>query len=158
MRSFAPAQFTIRHFGLWRVALWALVLACAASLAAWWFAVPGRPVDATLLALALAFAVVVALVRPLAFPAAVSLRWDTRCWHLGPQGSVGREPFAGEVSVAIDLGPWMLLRWHPAEGSALFAPGWLPVQRRGMEPQWHALRCALHSPRQPAELDAVPDA
>ena len=157
MRSFAPAQFTIRHFGLWRAALWVLVAASAASLAAWWFAVPGRPVDLSLLALAMALCAVVALVWPLANPAAVSLRWDARCWHVGPPGSVGREPFSGEVSVAIDLGQWLLLRWHPAEGSTGFGPGWLPVQRRGMEAQWHALRCALYSPRPPAESDAAAD-
>jgi hypothetical protein len=23
---------------------------------------------------------------------------------------------------------------------------WLPVQRRGIERQWHALRCSVHSP------------
>jgi hypothetical protein len=155
MRSFAPAQFTIQHFGLWRAALWVLLAASAASLAAWWFALPGRPVDLSLLALAIAFVVLVALVWPLVNPAAVSLRWDARCWHLGPPGSVGREPFRGELSVAIDLGHWLLLRWHPAEGSTGRAPGWLPVQRRGLEPQWHALRCALYSPRPPAESAAT---
>ena len=65
-----------------------------------------------------------------------SLRWDGKVWHL--------DTAAGELKVAVDLGPWMLLLFTPQ------APGrasWLPVQRRGLEAQWHALRCAIYSPR-----------
>jgi hypothetical protein len=69
-----------------------------------------------------------------------SLRWDGGAWQL--------DGMPGDLKAAIDLGPWMLLMFTPA------LPGrtsWLPVQRRGLETQWHALRCAVYSPRPAAE-------
>jgi hypothetical protein len=54
----------------------------------------------------------------------------------------------GNVAVVIDLGPWMLLRFT---ADAPPRTTWLPVQRRGLEAQWHALRCAVYSPRPVAE-------
>ena len=71
---------------------------------------------------------------------AQSLRWDGRAWQL--------DAAAGELSVAIDLGPWMLLRFKPERRARA---SWLPVQRAGLETQWHALRCAVYSPRPAAE-------
>ena len=71
---------------------------------------------------------------------AQSLRWDGQVWQL--------DDVSGELTAAIDLGPWMLLKFAPE------MPGrtsWLPVQRRGLETQWHALRCAVYSPRPAAE-------
>jgi hypothetical protein len=38
----------------------------------------------------------------------------------------------------------MLLRFTPDAPARMT---WLPVQRRGLEAQWHALRCAVYSPR-----------
>jgi len=86
---------------------------------------------------------------------AVTLRWDGQQWWLARLTRSSRaaaaaqiEAVAGEVEVALDFGAWMLLRFRPAsgvhrEGSAR----WLPVQRRGLESHWHALRCAVYSPR-----------
>jgi hypothetical protein len=53
----------------------------------------------------------------------------------------------GALDVAIDLGPWMLLRWRPAGTLRPWAARWLPVSVRAAGPAgWHALRCALHAP------------
>jgi hypothetical protein len=38
----------------------------------------------------------------------------------------------------------MLLNFTP---DAAARTSWLPVQRLGLETQWHALRCAVYSPR-----------
>lgn len=82
---------------------------------------------------------------------AFSLRWDTQQWHLGAASTLGQEPHAGRLMVALDLGAWMLLRLIPSAVSAssvrLPAGGWLPVQKRGHETHWHALRCTVYSAR-----------
>lgn len=75
---------------------------------------------------------------------ATDLRWDGLAWHLGP---IGDAATAGELRVAIDIGPWMLLHFTSARPDARPRTLWLPVQRRGLEAQWHALRCAVYSPR-----------
>ena len=55
----------------------------------------------------------------------------------------------GTLEVAIDLGSFLLLRLRGGRGAV-----WLPVQRRGLEREWHALRCAVYSP--PAAVAASP--
>ena len=56
----------------------------------------------------------------------------------------------GTIEVAIDLGAFLLLRlvWQRR------TTAWLPVQRRGLEAQWHGLRCAMYSPPPVASLAA----
>jgi hypothetical protein len=71
---------------------------------------------------------------------AQSLRWDGGVWQL--------DGVPGELKAAIDLGPWMLLNFTPEMSGGT---SWLPIQRRGLETQWHALRCAVYSPRPVAE-------
>ena len=41
----------------------------------------------------------------------------------------------------------MLLQFRAHDRSHSPRMIWLPVQRRGLEPQWHGLRCAVYSPR-----------
>jgi hypothetical protein len=41
----------------------------------------------------------------------------------------------------IDLGPWLLLRFAPADAG----PVWLPVAEGTCGPAWRALRVALHA-------------
>ena len=155
MRAVAACQFTFSRFGAWHLAI-ACVTACVwAAWVAWlvWQSTPPRSM--ALAALAAALLVALCLARSLASLAAISLRWDGRKWHLGPLDSVGNEPLAGALAVAIDLGGWMLLRFEADSG-----PGarvrWLPAQRRGLQGQWHALRCAVYSPR--LARDAAHDA
>ena len=80
----------------------------------------------------------------------VTLDWNGRHWSwlLPPAPAEG-----GEIGVAMDLGPWLLLRCRPS-----LAPRrsrWIALQRGGLEPHWHALRCALYAPRAAAETAAA---
>ena len=72
--------------------------------------------------------------------AACRLAWDGTAWVLQREG---RDPLAGQASVMIDLGGWMLVRFAPG-------PHWLPLARRDVV-DGHALTAALYAapPRQP---------
>ena len=157
MRAFAATQFTLTRFGIWRWAVLCVTVLVALVIGAWFVTQPERwrmaPVP---------WAIVVAVlmgwllaVQPRTAP--LSLRWDAQRWHVGPAASAGHEPWSGELQVAIDLGAWMLLRFVPDAGIRGCSVSWLPVQRRGLEAQWHALRCAVYSPRPAAGVDAAPD-
>ncbi len=86
--------------------------------------------------------------------APLSLRWDSQRWHLGPLASAGDEPWPGSLAVALDLGPWLLLRFEHEADLRRRRITWLPVQRRGLEAEWHALRCAVYCARSDPGLDA----
>ena len=78
----------------------------------------------------------------------VQLRWDGQCWHWqesGRRSRAAQEVKTGQVRVAMDLGPWLLLELRP-QGRAIPVSRWVPATRRGVGAQWHALRCALYSP------------
>jgi hypothetical protein len=158
MRAFASAQFTVTRFGAWQWAI-GLLSALAVLVVVAWLVLAELPLAPAMVwpvALGgLAFTGWLVVIQPRA--AALSLRWDAQRWHLGPAASVGHEPWVGELRVAIDLGPWMLLCFTPEAGVTRAKPTWLPVQRRGLEPHWHALRCAVYSPRPDAGVDAAPD-
>jgi hypothetical protein len=157
MRAFAPAQFTLTRFGVWRGAVGALSTLVALAVGSWLVSQQAWERVGWLPCVVLAFVGSIWLLALQPRPAPLSLRWDAQRWHLGPAASVGHEPRVGELRVAIDLGPWMLLRFTPDAGATGAAPTWLPVQRRGLEPHWHALRCAVYSPRPDAGVDAAPD-
>ena len=138
MRASPPCQVSLRYFGAWRVALVLLTCAGAAAIATW---LPGREPGVSVgwmmktLVVAVALPMLACAVSLWRVPAQ-SLRWDGQVWQL--------DGVPGELTAAIDLGRWMLLKFAPE------MPGrtsWLPVQRRGLETQWHALRCAVYSPR-----------
>lgn len=144
MRASPAFQLTIDRFGAWRAALAVPWLAAACALPAWLLSGElSLPRTAAFAAgvLALAACTRLARVDPM------SLRWDTSAWRLGPAATRGEEPWVGTLAVAIDLGPWMLLKFaHDVTGRTRRVT-WLPVQRRGIEPQWHALRCAVYCAR-----------
>ena len=144
MRAAPPIVVTVARFGVWRgllAALWALT---AAVLAAWVVLrlELAAPWPASSLAAVLAGGIALGLSkRP-----AVRLRWDGRVWIVDDEER--------SLEPAIDAGAWMLLR--------LRRPGarprtlWLPVQRRGLEASWHALRAAVYSPRPMSDAAAAP--
>jgi len=158
MRASPVFQVVLDRFDVWRWAVFASVVAGAGVMAAWLVLQPSASLagtirwPATVAALALlVLGAAAARVRP------ASLRWDGQHWHLGPPALAGREPQRGELRALIDLGPWMLLRFEPVDSTWRHRATWLPAQRRGLEPQWHALRCAVYSPRPQPGPDVAAD-
>ena len=149
MRSGPPLDIDIVSFGIWRGAVLALSGAVCAAMAAWWLAQPS-PVPASLSAMAaLGVVAAIAVALPYLHLPPLALRRSGGTWHL-QRGAAPAE--SGDLTVALDLGGWMLLRFVPGVpgGSAR----WIAVQRRGLELQWHALRCAVYAPR--SATPAVP--
>ena len=156
MRAAPAIQVVLKQFSIWQAAIFCLALVAELSLAGWWV---GREAQVTahqtayqaayqLAALAVGATSLLLLAWSLARSRSVRLAWDGQGWTLECAAlPPGAAPTAGELSVAIDLGPWMLLRFRPTAAARWSAPRCLPVQRRGIEAQWHGLRCAVYSPR-----------
>ena len=149
MRESVFFEARVRRFGVWRAAILIVgVLAISAS-TAWAVAMSASQAKhgATLVvALAALLGVVTAwaawsLIR---VEAGVLSRHDG-IWTFAPDAGA---PRSGTLEVAIDLGAFLLLRLDRGG-----AGPWLPVQRRGLESQWHALRCAVYAP--PASVGAA---
>ena len=145
MRAAPACQVSLQRFGVWRVAVLGLAALGIASIAGWTLS-RDRPLDTLMVAAAVSCALSTAVLGAslLHRTRATDLRWDGLAWNLGP---VGDAATPGELHVAIDLGAWMLLRYVVARPGARRRTVWLPVQRCGLEAQWHALRCAVYSPR-----------
>jgi hypothetical protein len=77
-----------------------------------------------------------------------TLRWDGETWSLAFDADSGA-PRVGNVTVSLDLEAALLLTFSTADGHRA-SHVWLPLTRSGLPAQWHALRCALYSPRQAA--------
>jgi hypothetical protein len=144
MRAAPALQLTLERFSAWRMSVALLCAAATAAMAAWLGAGPWTAVAATLAAGAS---------LPLTQRAPRRLSWDGVRWRLGAVATPVDELPSGTLSVMIDLGAFLLLRFEADEMRAL---QWLPVQRNGLEASWHALRCALYSSR-PAAASASPD-
>jgi hypothetical protein len=156
MRAAPAFQISLHRFGVWRCGVLLIATLGAAALAAWVFArAPTFELAPAMLATA-AGAGWIWLVASLIRVPAVSLRWDGSSWHLGASGETGSASPPGELTVAIDLGAWMLLRFEPAlaPSSQRARPVWIPAQRRGVEAQWHGLRCAVYGARPATDADA----
>lgn len=150
MRAAPAVSIAISRFGLARAALAFVGTAAGAALLAWlvlWM----RHAPSWSLAIAVgALCLAVGLAGFRLVPRAACLRWDGERWHLGPAGKADRqtESTCGDIDVAVDLGGWMLLRFRPdAASRAVQRSRWLALQRWGLEHDWHALRCAVYSPR-----------
>ena len=147
MRAAPAIQVLLRQFGVWQAAVLSVLLVGEASLAVW---LVGREAQDSLhqVATLVGAAALLPLAWSLARIRVVRLGWDGQGWtvQMAPLRP-GVAPAPGDITVAVDLGPWLLLRFHPQAGSRWSLPQWLPVQRRGIEAQWHGLRCALYSPR-----------
>jgi hypothetical protein len=100
-----------------------------------------------LCSLALGLAVAALAARHLRQPQR-QLIWDGAAWAVeSAQG--GRQ--AGQVTLMLDLGRWMLVRFAPAELAATLgrAPPWLqlwlPLSSRDAGASWSGLRAALYA-------------
>jgi hypothetical protein len=155
MRASPAFEVSLHRFGVWRGAVLLLGLLGVATLAAWALTREGSIDNAVTIACALAAGVLLWLTLSLARVPAVGLRWDGLQWHVGPPEAGADKSVPGDMAVVIDLGPWMLLRFKPAAPDVRPRVTWLPVQRRGIETQWHALRCSVYSPN-PAPATKTP--
>lgn len=172
----APAfQIAVRHFGIWRSVVAATAALDLATITVWCFeqagsfemAPSGLALGAVLAAAAglASVAIAASLIR---IPPS-TLRWDGQVWRLASAEATSANPVladavladaapaggsTGSLSVAIDLGRWLLLRFDP-DGPDPAPVRWLPIQRLGIESQWHALRCSVIGAR-PGPLDDEP--
>ena len=153
MRAAPAIQVSLNRFGAWRVAMLVLALLAGLTVVGWLAGQEALVGTRRGFAMFAAAALLLWLGVSLARVHAMELRWDGQCWALRPMLPAGTDPVVGEISVAVDVGPWMLLRFRPRDRSRWTQATWLPVQRWGMTPQWHALRCAVYSPRPLAAAD-----
>lgn len=148
MRAAPALGVTVPPSPQWGVALALLAALATASTAAWALQRGGDPVAWIALAGVLALASTLlwrAWHRPV-----WQLRWDGHGWWLAAPGADARP---GELRLCLDLGAWLLLRFAAPGGPRV----WLPLQRAGLEADWHALRCALYSPRPAADPTQATD-
>ena len=138
---------TLRSFGIWYAGVCALVLLGSAVALGWWLAVPAPASGATTLGALLAAACLGAAVFGVRRVLPTRLHWDGQRWFVGVGEPESSDPSAADLTVAIDLGGWMLLRLRRQHAPRWRRSLWLPAQRRGQAAQWHALRCAVYSPR-----------
>ena len=155
MRAAPAIQVLLRQFGAWQAAIGSLLLIAELCLGGWLI---GREVQDVWhqVGVLIAALALLPLAGSLARTRVLQLGWDGQGWTVQSLPLVaGVAPIAGEITVAVDLGLWMLLRFRSHTRSRWSLPQWLPVQRRGVEAKWHGLRCAVYSPRPRAASDKV---
>jgi hypothetical protein len=74
------------------------------------------------------------------------LHWDGGQWWYAPNTNANSE-LNGDLSVMIDLGDWMLLRFDPASSWRGRGRVWLPVNSRALGAAAHGLRLAAYGRR-----------
>lgn len=147
MRAAPAVQVHVQRFVAWNGMLMSVgVMAMAACSA--WFVARGDDLPAWsegVIAAAVLIAWVGAWTSLRRHP--VRLRWDSRHWYLAQPDRRVDETGPAQVQVMIDAGAWLLLRFVPEGRPSQQLAQWIPVQRSGLEDQWHALRCAVYSAR-----------
>jgi hypothetical protein len=146
MHGSPPCAITVARFGAWRTAVAVVALAALATLGAWLLASPLGEDVWIRAGVAVAALATIALAASLWRQPAFRLRWDGLAWTIASAAGAAPES-SGRMEVAIDLGGFLLLRFTPAGRSGPASIRWLPVGRAGLEREWHAFRCALHSPQ-----------
>ena len=155
MRGSPSCAITVTRFGAWRGAVGLVAVAGLASMATWLATSPLGEGAAVRAGVAVAALAVVALAASLLRTPAVSLRWDGALWSVASGATPALAPAPGDLSVALDLGSFLLLRFVAEGRSGPGAARWIPVGRRGLEHEWHAFRCAVYSPRPAAGSTAA---
>ena len=141
MRGAPPVEVRVRRQGSWQAFVVALAALTVGSIGGWLAASEaGAVVKAAVAVVTLA---VVAGALSTAAPLELTLRWTGSTWALTRQSASGER--VGTLTGAIDLGTWMLLRF--VDEAVPARATWLPVRRRGLDGDWHALRCAVHAPQ-----------
>jgi hypothetical protein len=143
MGGTVSVEVSVARFGVWRAAVAVVAGVALACLLAWSVAMlgsvsPERMPWVAAVAVLLAGATLV-IAASLMRVRAGELSCQDGQWHFAPARGA---PHVGALVVALDLGSFLLLRLDEQR----HRPTWLPVQRRGLEREWHALRCAVYSP------------
>ena len=145
MHGSPSCTITVARFRAWRAGVAVVALAGLATLGAWLLASPLGERPGPQAGVALAAIATVALAASLWRQRPVRLRWDGVAWAMAPAADLGAERTC-RLEVALDLGSFLLLRFLPAAGAGRVGARWIPVGRAGLEREWHAFRCAVHSP------------
>jgi hypothetical protein len=155
MRERPSCVIELRRFGVWRAAILVVALLAMAAMAGWGgLAVANPTADSALIAIVAALLALASagLALSLMSVPAGTLAAAAGVWTFTfDRGGIERIE-SGSLVVALDLGAFLLLILTRRHGSNRLARRWLPVQRRGLETEWHALRCAAYSP--PPATDA----
>ena len=143
MGGTVSVEVSVARFRVWRAAVGVVAGVALACLLAWSVAMlgsvsPERMPWVAGVAVLLAGATLV-IAGSLMRVRAGELSCRDGQWHFAPARGA---PRVGALVVALDLGSFLLLRLDEQR----HRPTWLPVQRRGLEREWHALRCAVYSP------------
>jgi hypothetical protein len=147
MRGSPSCVIAVRRFALWRLAVALVGAAALASLVAWVCLAPLGQSALARLSIGLASACALALAVSLGRLRAGTLRWDGSSWAFAELAMPQAMPMAGELDVALDLGAFLLLRFTSGDAPGRRRVHWIPVERRGLEREWHSFRCAVYSPR-----------
>ena len=143
MRESVNFEVRLRRFAFWQTAVGVVAALGGAAVVAWAVAMfdsqspAARPfvVGFALVLAAATTAVALSLARVQGGVLALREGAWTFAPYVGPIRS-------GALEVAIDFGAFLLLRLGASRRTSV----WLPVQRGGLEAEWHALRCAVYSP------------
>jgi hypothetical protein len=147
MRGSPSCVIPVRRSGLWRIAVGVVAAAAISALVAWALLTPLGQTSAARIAVVLAALATLGLAASLLRMPTGTLRWDGSAWTFAEQARRPTAPLPGELEVAIDLGAFLLLRFRPGGTPAWRSTRWIPVERRGLEREWHSFRCAVYSPR-----------
>ncbi len=157
MQAASAVQVTVQRFGVWNTAL-GLVSATALSAVATWLVtrhdeLPGW--SGVLLMASVLVGVLGAVDLLRRWP--IRLLWDTQRWQVTDPGLGTGSIDVCELRVVLDLGGWMLLKFRCDAPRRTLRRGWIPVQRRGLESHWHALRCAVYAHAAASVRPPTPD-
>jgi hypothetical protein len=136
----------IRTAAAWRFGTAALTLAASLGLG-WWFVTAFERNAPGWIWLSLPASLALGAAAAMRWIRSGHLRWDGEVWRLADGASGSAEESPGSVAVALDGGHWMLLRFRAAPAGSGRRVRWLALSRRDVGGQWHALRCAVYSPR-----------
>ena len=146
MRASPPIDIELSRSRAWLAFVVTVVLGVTVVIACWFALVLREPAPLPMAAIGLAALTLALLGWSLGLTRRIGgcLSWTGQRWELEDGAPGGSPRRAGHVAVVIDLGSWLLLRFTSSADEGDTAR-WLPVERRGHEGEWHALRCALHS-------------
>jgi hypothetical protein len=156
MRGAPACEIAVGRSRGWSVAVVLVAVAGTGAMAAWLWTSPLGEGGWARVGVAAGVLAIIALAASLLRSAQLVLRWDGTRWSVSSPVASAIAPASGDLLVALDLGSFLLLRFLPEGKSGPAAVRWIPVERRGLEREWHAFRCAVYSPR-PAAGASVAD-